>query len=66
MDGNGRLLLPAPLREYAGLEKKMIMMGQGKKFELWDEEHWNERRQSYLEEMKGDTQLPEELMNLSL
>ena len=66
MDGNGRLLLPGPLREYAGLEKKMVMMGQGNKFELWDEAHWTERRERYLEEMKGDTQLPEELMNLSL
>lgn len=66
MDANGRLLLPAPLREYAGLDKKMVMMGQGNKFELWDEAHWSERRAHYLEEMKGDEQLPEELMNLSL
>jgi len=66
MDANGRLLLPAPLREYAGLEKKMIMMGQGNKFELWDEEHWSDRRQSYLEAMRDETELPEELMNLSL
>ena len=66
MDANGRLLLPAPLREYASLEKKIVMMGQGKKFELWDEEHWSKRRQSYLEAMREDTQLPAELMNLSL
>jgi MraZ protein len=66
MDANGRLLLPAPLREYAGLDKKMIMMGQGKKFELWDEDHWNERRQSYLDAMRDDTNMPEELMSLSL
>ena len=66
MDGNGRVLLPGPLREYAGLEKKMVMMGQGNKFELWDEAHWNERRERYLEEIKGDDQLPDELMNLSL
>jgi MraZ protein len=66
MDASGRLLLPAPLREYAGLDKKMIMMGQGKKFELWDEDHWNERRQSYLDAMRDDTNMPEELMSLSL
>ena len=66
MDGNGRLLLPAPLREYAGLQKKMIMMGQGNKFELWDEDHWNDRRQNYLEAMRDEEQLPDELMNLSL
>lgn len=66
MDGNGRLLLPAPLREYAGLQKKLIMMGQGNKFELWDEDHWNDRRQNYLEAMRDEEQLPDELMNLSL
>jgi MraZ protein len=66
MDASGRLLLPAPLREYAGLDKKMIMMGQGKKFELWDEDHWNDRRQSYLDAMRDDTSMPEELMSLSL
>lgn len=66
MDGNGRLLLPAPLREYAGLEKKLVMMGQGNKFELWDEVHWQERRESYLADMKDEDQLPEELLSLSL
>ncbi len=66
MDANGRLLLPAPLREYAGLDKKMIMMGQGKKFELWDEDHWSERRQSYLDTMRDNTQMPDELMSISL
>lgn len=66
LDANGRLLLPSPLREYAGLDKKMVMMGQGNKFELWDEAHWAERRQRYLDDMREDNQLPEELLNLSL
>jgi len=66
LDANGRMLLPAPLREYAGLKKKMVMMGQGNKFELWDEGHWDERRQSYLAEIREEGQMPEELMNFSL
>ncbi len=66
MDNSGRVLLPAPLREYAGLQKKVILMGQGKKFELWDEDHWSECRQQYLNAMRDDQQLPEELLNLSL
>lgn len=66
LDASGRLLLPSPLREYAGLDKKMVMMGQGNKFELWDEAHWAERRQRYLDDMREDNQLPEELLNLSL
>ncbi|WP_396588773.1 division/cell wall cluster transcriptional repressor MraZ [Bermanella sp. R86510] len=66
MDANGRVLLPSPLREYAGLNKKVVMMGQGNKFELWDEDHWSECRQVYLEAMKNDTDMPDELMNISL
>ncbi|MEH6347532.1 MAG: division/cell wall cluster transcriptional repressor MraZ [Bermanella sp.] len=66
LDTNGRMLLPAPLREYAGLQKKMVMMGQGNKFELWDEAHWDERRQSYLAEIREEGQMPDELMNFSL
>lgn len=66
MDGNGRVLLPSPLREYAGLSKKVVMMGQGNKFELWDEDHWSECRQVYLDAMKDDDDMPDELMNISL
>jgi MraZ protein len=66
LDGSGRILLPAPLREYAGLEKKMVMMGQGNKFELWDEAHWQDCRENYLAAMRDDQALPEELLNISL
>ena len=40
MDGNGRILLPAPLREFAMLQKKAVLVGQGDKFEIWDEVQW--------------------------
>lgn len=50
MDGHGRLLLPQPLREFAGLDKKIVLIGQGTKFEVWDEQTWIERRDSWLEE----------------
>lgn len=40
IDGNGRVLLPQPLRDYASLEKKLMLVGQGKKFELWSENAW--------------------------
>ena len=66
LDGNGRLLIPPPLRAYAYLEKKVVLLGQGRKIEVWSESHWEERRDSYLE-MSGDSsQIPEELMTLSL
>ncbi|QEQ96021.1 division/cell wall cluster transcriptional repressor MraZ [Neptunomonas concharum] len=65
MDSNGRLLIPALLRDYAGLDKKLILLGQGRKFEVWDEASWNETREKYLQEVE-DEALPDALLNLSL
>jgi len=44
LDANGRILLPALLREYAQLDKKIMLLGQGKKIELWSESLWNAPR----------------------
>ena len=52
MDQQGRVLLPGALREYAELQKRAVLVGQGKKFELWDEAHWEERREKWLKEEK--------------
>jgi len=43
-DASGRLLLPQTLREAAGLEKKVILMGMGARFEIWNENVLNQRR----------------------
>ena len=37
LDAGGRVLLPARLREYACIEKNIVLVGQGNKFEIWDE-----------------------------
>ena len=37
-DSAGRILLPKPLLEYAGLKKDIIMSAQGNKVELWDKD----------------------------
>ena len=66
LDSNGRLLLPAPLREYAQLEKKLVLVGQGKKLELWAEEMWLAEREQALSESGPAAELPEELMSLTL
>ncbi len=66
LDGNGRILIPPLLREYADLEKRSILLGQGKKFELWDELCWNERRDQYLKEASESEEIPMELQSLSL
>ncbi|WP_250656824.1 division/cell wall cluster transcriptional repressor MraZ [Alkalimarinus coralli] len=61
MDGNGRLLLPPTLREFANLDKKAVLVGLGEKAELWSEQSWNEM----LDE-SDDEPMPEEMSNLSL
>jgi len=61
MDGNGRLLLPQTLRDYANLDKKAMLVGLGDKAELWSEQSWNEM----LDEDDDDL-MPDEMMNLSL
>ena len=67
IDSHGRILLPPLLREYAGLSKRAMLVGQGKKFELWDDEHWQARRTEWLdEESSSDSNLPEEVKLLSL
>ncbi len=40
MDKNGRINLPPYLREKTGLEKQVVLVGIGKKFEVWDEATW--------------------------
>ena len=66
IDGNGRILVPPLLRDYAGLEKRCILLGQGKKFELWSESGWGECRDQYLQEASASSETPEELQSLSL
>jgi len=67
LDGHGRILLSKELREFAGLDKHTVLIGQGNKFELWDEERWNEKRDSWLADEEGDElPLSAELESLSL
>lgn len=66
LDASGRILVPQELRAFVGLEKKVVLLGQGKKLELWDEDAWNEKRESWLKESADDAELSEELLNLSL
>jgi MraZ protein len=66
LDANGRLLLPPVLRAYAKLEKHVVMIGQGNKFEVWDDAAWNTRRAAWLEVSEDEGGLPDELKSLSL
>ena len=67
LDSQGRILLPTMLREYAAMEKKLILIGQGKKFEIWDDQVWSEKQQAWLDEVnEEDGDMPSSLENLSL
>jgi len=65
IDGNGRLLLPSAHRQFANFNKKLLLVGQGKKFELWDEQVWNEYREKWLNE-EDDAEMPQAVAELSL
>ena len=66
IDGHGRVLLPPKLREFALLTRDAMLIGQGVRFELWDEARWNERRDEWLASEETTTDLPAELETLSL
>jgi len=61
MDGNGRVLLPPSLRKYAQLDKKLVLVGQGKKFELWSDENW---QGCFDAARSGEFELPAEINNI--
>jgi MraZ protein len=67
MDAQGRILLPTMLREYAGLKKKAVLIGQGKKLEIWDEETWAQSQEEWVAAVQADEgELPAALEDLSL
>lgn len=61
LDGQGRFLVPPPLREFAGLSKEAVLIGQGNRFELWNAETWNKQYDSWqevdLNSIESDTPL---------
>jgi MraZ protein len=54
MDASGRVLVAPMLREFAGLSKKLVLLGQGNKVEIWGDEHWQLRLTAWLEERASD------------
>jgi len=42
MDATGRVLVSPALRAYARLEKNVVLVGQGAKFELWNKDNWEQ------------------------
>jgi len=61
-DGSGRILLPPSLRQVAGLEKRIVMLGMGERFEIWNESILNDKRAA--EELNLDDQASDEMARL--
>ena len=66
-DGQGRILLSNEQREFAALGKRVALVGQVHKFEIWDVEAWTGNREQWQAAMlSGDGGLSEELAGLTL
>lgn len=66
LDSHGRILLPPALRELVNLDKRIVLLGQGTKFEVWDEATWNGKRDVWLDDQDLDDDMSAELESLSL
>lgn len=67
VDGSGRILLPSHLRDLCGFNKALVMIGQGKKVELWDQATWGERlEQKRVEASTLEYEEDEEIAGFSL
>ncbi len=66
LDANGRLLVPPELRDHAGLGKGAVLVGQGKKFELWDEDAWRAAREAWLADEEDEGEGPAALEQIAL
>jgi MraZ protein len=64
LDSAGRLLISPTLREFARLEKQVMLVGQGTRFELWNMEAWLEQQNVAMADNEMD--LPPALEDFSL
>ena len=53
VDGDGRIVLPGPLREHAAIDKRVTFVGLGEKFQIWAPEAFAERRQRAREKVQA-------------
>ena len=51
VDKQGRILIPSVLREFAGLEKDVVLVGVSRRIEIWNKEKWSEITAQYDDNM---------------
>ena len=64
LDSHNRILVPIELREYSGIKKSAMFIGQGQRFEIWNYQLWNQSRDSWLK--KRDLTLTEQMRDISI
>jgi MraZ protein len=42
LDKQGRILVPSPLRQYAGIDKDVVVRGVMNRIEIWSKERWQD------------------------
>lgn len=62
LDSQGRILLSQELREYAGIKKHAVILGQGNKFEVWDQATWKEQRDQWLDKVGDEHSEPSDAL----
>lgn len=63
IDKQGRILVPPLLRDYAQLEKQIMVVGQGKKIEIWSQNLWQQGCEEWMAYTQSD--IPSELQSIS-
>jgi MraZ protein len=66
LDSHGRILIPPRLREFANLNKRVVLAGLGNKFEIWNEEDWEQGCDQWRADEENGSDSPDPLDSLNL
>lgn len=66
VDGSGRILVPPLLRDYAHLDKKIVLLGQPNKIEVWAEKMWLARSEELAKNQLDPAGMPAEVQAVPL
>ena len=64
-DKQDRILIPKSLREYADLEKEIVLVGNLNHFEIWARDKWNAVNKKVEQKLKRE-EVREEIASLGL
>ena len=53
--------MPPLLRQHAQLEKKLVLLGQPRKIEIWGEDHWEAHRETLISNSLDPETIPEDV-----